>query len=153
MDSELTWTYQTKGIKFIWNFRFLFISRNSSLMCSVKLSMRPRLVLYRLESMLTIVVRSHSLAMSGSKEIRMTYLVHIDGLVHERRNSSALAMALRLSCNNPSICGLKTAFHLKISLAKTDLRTSNKICKAQELPCRTCEELYLIINTFWLSGN
>ena len=28
----------------------------------------------------------------------------IDGLVQERRNSSALAMELRLSCSNPSIC-------------------------------------------------
>ena len=28
----------------------------------------------------------------------------IDGLVQERRNSSALAMELRLSCINPSIC-------------------------------------------------
>ena len=30
--------------------------------------------------------------------------MHIDGLVQERRNSSALAMELRLSCSNPSIC-------------------------------------------------
>ena len=29
---------------------------------------------------------------------------HIDGLVQERRNSSALAMELRLSCINPLIC-------------------------------------------------
>ena len=28
---------------------------------------------------------------------------HIDGLVQERRNSSALAMELRLACTNPSI--------------------------------------------------
>ena len=28
----------------------------------------------------------------------------IDGLVRDRRNSSALAMELRLSCINPSIC-------------------------------------------------
>ena len=28
---------------------------------------------------------------------------HTDGLVQERRNSSALAMELRLSCTNPSI--------------------------------------------------
>ena len=27
---------------------------------------------------------------------------HIDGLVQEKRNSSALAMELRLSCTNPS---------------------------------------------------
>ena len=30
-------------------------------------------------------------------------VVHIDGLVQERRNSSALAMELGLSCINPSI--------------------------------------------------
>ena len=31
---------------------------------------------------------------------------YINGLVQERRNSSVLAMELRLSCINPSICGL-----------------------------------------------
>ena len=31
------------------------------------------------------------------------FLFHIDGLVQERRNSSALAMELRLSCTKPSI--------------------------------------------------
>ena len=31
---------------------------------------------------------------------------HIDGLVQERRNSSALALELRLSCTDPSIYGL-----------------------------------------------
>ena len=29
---------------------------------------------------------------------------HIDGLVQERRSPSALAVELRLSCFNPSIC-------------------------------------------------
>ena len=33
--------------------------------------------------------------------IHMTYT---DGLVQEKRNSGALAMELRLSCTNPSIC-------------------------------------------------
>ena len=32
------------------------------------------------------------------------YIDGLDGLVQERRNSSALAMELRLSCTNPSIC-------------------------------------------------
>ena len=32
--------------------------------------------------------------------------MHIDGLVQERRNSSALAMELRLSCTNPSTYAL-----------------------------------------------
>ena len=31
---------------------------------------------------------------------------HIDRLVQQRHNSSALAMELHLSCSNPSICGL-----------------------------------------------
>ena len=31
-------------------------------------------------------------------------IIDIDGLLQERRNSSALAMELRLSCTNPSIC-------------------------------------------------
>ena len=35
---------------------------------------------------------------------------HSDGLVQERRNSSALAMELRLSCTNPSICRPSLAF-------------------------------------------
>ena len=30
-------------------------------------------------------------------------LRHVDGLVQERRNSSALVMELRLSCTNPSM--------------------------------------------------
>ena len=30
--------------------------------------------------------------------------VNIDGLLQERRNSSALEMELRLSCTNPTIC-------------------------------------------------
>ena len=36
---------------------------------------------------------------------------HMDGLVQERRNSSALAMELRLSCTNPSIYGAATNCH------------------------------------------
>ena len=40
---------------------------------------------------------------------------HLDGLVQERRNSSALAMELRLPCTNPSIWyyGLCWNFHIK----------------------------------------
>ena len=34
-----------------------------------------------------------------------TFRYHIDVLVQERRNSSAIAMELRLSCTNPSIYG------------------------------------------------
>ena len=34
----------------------------------------------------------------------LSCVLHIDGLVHERCNSSALAMELRLSCINPSTC-------------------------------------------------
>ena len=35
----------------------------------------------------------------------------IDGLVQKRRNSSALAVELRLSCTNPSIYSLKRKVH------------------------------------------
>ena len=41
---------------------------------------------------------------------------HIDGLVQERRNSSALAMKLRLSCTNPSISSHNTHFRTEISV-------------------------------------
>ena len=34
--------------------------------------------------------------------IKMLHVLYIDGLVEERRNSSALAMELRLSYTNPS---------------------------------------------------
>ena len=33
--------------------------------------------------------------------IKWLYMVQVDGLVQERRNSSALAVELRLSCTNP----------------------------------------------------
>ena len=40
--------------------------------------------------------------------------IQIDGLVQERRNSSALAMELRHSCTNPSKCRrLLTLLNLK----------------------------------------
>ena len=35
--------------------------------------------------------------------ISQFYIYHFNGLVQERRKSSALAMELRLSCINPSI--------------------------------------------------
>ena len=43
-------------------------------------------------------------AIEESSACRFSHLrIHIDGLVQERRNSSALAMELRLYCTNPSI--------------------------------------------------
>ena len=39
---------------------------------------------------------------------------YIDGFVQERRNSSALAMELRLSCTNPSICGIVEKYYLSL---------------------------------------
>ena len=36
---------------------------------------------------------------------------YMDGLVQERRNSSALAMEFHLSCINPSICRLPVGGH------------------------------------------
>ena len=37
--------------------------------------------------------------------------VSIDGLVRERRNSSALAIELRFSCTNPSSCRTDDRFY------------------------------------------
>ena len=42
---------------------------------------------------------------------------YIDGLVHERRNSIANAMELRLSCTNPSIC-MKLAYQGPLCMQK-----------------------------------
>ena len=33
-------------------------------------------------------------------------IIHVDGLVQERRNSTANALELHLSCINPSMCDL-----------------------------------------------
>ena len=34
----------------------------------------------------------------------ISMVVHIEGLVQQKRNSSALAIDLRLSCSHPSLC-------------------------------------------------
>ena len=47
-------------------------------------------------------------------DLFVVYLNNIDGLVQERRNSSALAMELRPSCTDPSICWLKDTLIPKI---------------------------------------
>ena len=41
---------------------------------------------------------------ASSKLLLLTPIPHIDGLVQERRNSSALAMELRLFCTNSLFC-------------------------------------------------
>ena len=48
-------------------------------------------------------------------QIFLHCLLHIDGLVQESRNSSVLAMELRLSCINPSLYSYfwKTIHHVK----------------------------------------
>ena len=43
-------------------------------------------------------------------------LCYIDGLVQERRNSSALAMELRMSCTNPSIYAIYIFILNKLSM-------------------------------------
>ena len=53
---------------------------------------------------------------SGIIRTIAVFQAHIDGLVQERRNSSALAMELRLSCTNPSIC--RTELHSELRDAK-----------------------------------
>ena len=54
---------------------------------------------------------------SGFLEIKLVGLrriqyPHIDRLVQERRNSSSLAMELRLSCTNPSIYEYKFKYRI-----------------------------------------
>ena len=46
--------------------------------------------------------------MLRAAEKNLNSLFHIDGLVQERRNSSAIAMVLRLSCTNPWVSVKKT---------------------------------------------
>ena len=46
---------------------------------------------------------SASVLKRPADRIRLKHLPHRDGLVQEKRNSSALAMELHLSCTNPSI--------------------------------------------------
>ena len=52
---------------------------------------------------------------------------YIDGLVQERRNSSALAMELRLTCTNPSILSqdppLTSPLAIKLHLSCTNPST------------------------------
>ena len=56
-----------------------------------------------------------------SADSSTTTVVHIDGLVQERRNSSALAMELHLSCTKPSISDVafpdvfKARFNMNLS--------------------------------------
>ena len=62
-------------------------------------------------------------------------LLCFDGLVQERRNSSALAMELRLSCTNPSFDGLlserrdTSALAMELRLSCTDPSTYFASCK------------------------
>ena len=44
-------------------------------------------------------------------ELWIIYLSHIDGLMQTRRNSSALAMELRLSCTNPPTCWVSVGLY------------------------------------------
>ena len=47
---------------------------------------------------------------------RCDFCQHIDGLVHERSNSNALALELHLSCSNPSIWGIKSGLDLQVDV-------------------------------------
>ena len=55
---------------------------------------------------------------------------NIDRLEQERRNSSALAMKLRLSCTNPSICNQNSEFihHLQLAWTHDQKDMSNLTC-------------------------
>ena len=49
------------------------------------------------------MIKLHYHSVRVQKGIEEAFILFIDGLVQERRNSSALAVKLRLSCTNPSI--------------------------------------------------
>ena len=52
----------------------------------------------------SIMTNRIQIALSSVYTMTWEKMFHIDGLVQERCNSSALAMELHLSCINPSIC-------------------------------------------------
>ena len=58
------------------------------------------------------------------------YTDRMDGFVQERRNSSASAMELSLSCTNPSICVMKSVNHL----VKLDELSPKDVCWEEWYP-------------------
>ena len=98
----------------------------------------------------------------------VTRNMHTDGLVHERRNSIANALELRLSCTNSSIwfslcCGLVPAHFIPIppdnfTCTRTILRLPQRQCSAATLSNRgkwiSCinYDLWPILLT-WISFN
>ena len=73
-----------------------------------------------------ITVPANGLAKPSAGKLMVKFASHIDGLVQEKRNSSALAMELRLSCTNPSICILTCNWRVK-SCATELFRETMKI--------------------------
>ena len=61
-----------------------------------------------------IATTSHTTSHLGLTKMSIFYRhhCHIDGLVQERRKSSASAMELRLSCTDPSICNMLKDFFI-----------------------------------------
>ena len=76
---------------------------------------------------------------------------HFNGLVQERRNSSALALELHLSCTNPSILlriytrNFKPMEVLFLHLTKCDKVTAKSFCK-----CNKCTDMCKIL--WWSDG-
>ena len=54
---------------------------------------------------------------------------HIDGLVQERRNSSALVMELRLACTNPLICNCIKSYEERRGIVVVALFTCHTLPK------------------------
>ena len=73
------------------------------------------------------------LTAKSSQDILLTYkqscTEHIDGLVQERRNSSALATELRLSCAKPSMSHPEIWQLLVWEIVFIDLSYTQKDCK------------------------
>ena len=85
--------------------------------------------------------------------------LHVDGLVQERHNSSALAMELHLSCTNPLMCSLKV-LSMKLMqksiyqfcyffLNKIHWQVSLKF-KGMEFDLFHANTSYMTYNSYWI---
>ena len=79
------------------------------ILCNVCLLLIQVLKVFEANHMLWNLLRAQSIRKqyyiyTHTQQYPKSMQTHFDGLVQERCNCSALAMELRLSCSNPSIC-------------------------------------------------
>ena len=101
---------------------------------------------------------THVYFMGGMLEMDQWCHWHIDGLVWERRKSSALAMEIRLSCTNPSIyTNVPTSVHNRthnmgsyVQVIACCLFSANTSSKPRLIyPCYEPREIYSV-ETSWI---